>query len=129
MFFEEDDEEDDEDEQQDIDIGCSINKRDVFHILPKASTILRNNILQTITEEIPVNAYKTGRRLISKEILDKHSSSAAKYLVEKYLSTKGLYDFSKAVIKLQDDILDELKSKVKWQFLKIRNIPRGQKSD
>ena len=124
-MFEEDDE-----EQQDIDIGCSITKRDVFHILPKASTILRNNILQTITEENPVNAYKTDRRLISKEILDKHSSSAAKYLVEKYLSTKGLYDFSKAVIKLQDeDILDELKSKVKWQFLKIRNISRGQKSD
>ena len=111
LLFEEDEE---EEEQQDIDIGCSITKRDVLHILPTVSMILRNNILQTTTEENPVNAYKTDRPLISKAILDKHSLPAARYLVEKYLSTKGLYDFAKADINLQDeDIPDELKSKVK----------------
>ena len=109
-----DEEEQEDSESPQIDIGCSVTKRDMLHILPTVSMILRNNVLETTKEEIPVNAYKPERPKISKAVLDKHSLSAAKFLIEKHLAAKELFEFSKTEIKLQEEgIPIELKNKVK----------------
>lgn len=100
--------------EQNEEIGFSITRRDIKHIGPTVSMILRTNVLQTSEEDNPVNAYKPDRPLLSKAILDRYSVSAAKYLIEKHLASKGLYGFSKADVILEDQTLPaELLNKVK----------------
>ena len=56
-----DEEEQEDSESPQIDIGCSVTKRDMLQILPTVSMILRNDVLETTKEEILVNAYKVSK--------------------------------------------------------------------